>query len=52
MKVAFYEPESLVTRKEPQRKLCTFKEMQQAIKKLRVGVFLRPNTLITAFPSK
>ena len=33
MNVAFYEPESLVTRKEPQRKLCTFKEMQQAIKK-------------------
>lgn len=50
MNVAFYEPESLVARKEPQRKLCTFKEMQQAIK--RVGVFLRPNTLITAFPSK
>lgn len=34
MNVAFYEPESLVARKEPQRKLCTFKKMQQAIKKL------------------
>ena len=34
MNVAFYEPESLVARKEPKRKLCTFKEMQQAIKKL------------------
>ena len=34
MNVAFNEPESLVARKEPQRKLRTFKKMQQAIKKL------------------
>ena len=34
MNVAFNEPESLVARKEPQRKLHTFKKMQQAIKKL------------------
>lgn len=34
MNVAFNEPESLVARKEPQRKLLTFKKMQQAIKKL------------------
>ena len=46
MNVAFYEPESLAARKEPQRKLCTFKEMQQAIKKLRVGVFLRLKYLL------
>lgn len=34
MNVAFNKPESLVARKEPQRKLRTFKKMQQAIKKL------------------
>ena len=34
MNVAFNEPESLVAKKEPQRKLRTFKKMQQAIKKL------------------
>ena len=38
MNVAFYEPESLVARKEPQRKICTFKEMQQAIKKLNKSI--------------
>lgn len=34
MNVAFNEPEYLVARKELQRKLRTFKKMQQAIKKL------------------
>ena len=38
MNVAFYEPESLVARKEHQRKLRTFKKMQQAIKKLSRSV--------------
>lgn len=46
MNVAFYEPESLVVRKEPHRKLCTFKEMQKKKLELRVGVFLRLKYLL------